>query len=106
MQIRIGTKSNISISAKRAADGLIAAISVAYTITRGSTSCHRKIEPTNTVMRRIRQIRVVRREELRAKLESRLDWWLAHTAVEWQAATEALILVATLGARRCLRGSL
>ena len=53
MQIRIGTKSNISINAKRAADGLIAAISVAYTITRGSTSCHRKIEPTNTIMRRI-----------------------------------------------------
>jgi hypothetical protein len=52
MKIRTGTKSNISISAKRAADGLIAAISVAYSITRGSTSCHRKIEPTNTVIRR------------------------------------------------------
>jgi hypothetical protein len=52
MKIRTGTKSTISISAKRAADGLIAAISVAYSITRGSTSCHRKIESTNTVMRR------------------------------------------------------
>jgi len=28
-----------------------------------------------------------------------------HEAAEWQAAMEALILVATLGGRRCSRGS-
>jgi hypothetical protein len=28
-----------------------------------------------------------------------------HTGPEWQAAMEALMLVATLGARRCSRGS-
>jgi hypothetical protein len=56
MQIHTDTKSNISIGAKRAAAGLIAVISVAYSITRDSTSCHRKIEPTNTVMRREGQL--------------------------------------------------